>query len=371
MTATSLRVGSFVYATDQGLGILAKSFYDAGVVTNVMVIRHGRHTTHDDWYPAARQVTDLRNPRQRRDMEEFAKSMDTMLFFETPFHWPVIDVCRRARVRTALMPMFECEPQVLPAQPDVFINPSLLDQRYYPSGVFISVPVNYRWRQRTRARVFVHNAGHGGLKNRNGTAELLEALWLCDCLKGATTSAECIIRYQGNLPDTGPRGDFAGKLQWRHGTVDYDTLYEEGDVFVFPEKFNGLSLPLQEARAAGMLVMCGDRFPMNTWLPRHVHNRDDDACPLNDPETYCNPVVSGLDCTCPGPLIPVAGYRKNRIGPPYNEFDEAVFDPRQIAATIDAWYDKDITDYSYQGKLWAEQNSWAKLKPKYMEVLAS
>ena len=28
------------------------------------------------------------------------------------------------------------------------------------------------------------------------------------------------------------------------------------------------------------------------------HNPDNEKCPLNDPETYCNPVVSGLACRC-------------------------------------------------------------------------
>jgi hypothetical protein len=86
--------------------------------------------------------------------------------------------------------------------------------------------------------------------------------------------------------------------------------------------------------------MCGDRFPMSEWLPRE-------------------------------PLIPVAGYRKNRIGPPYHEFSEAVFDPKDIAATIDRWYGRDITEYSASGKAWAESMSWAKLRPRYLEVLES
>ena len=29
-----------------------------------------------------------------------------------------------------------------------------------------------------------------------------------------------------------------------------------------------------------------------------THDSNNSNCPLNDPETYCNPVLSGLDCTC-------------------------------------------------------------------------
>jgi hypothetical protein len=33
-----MKVGSLVYATDSGLGILAKSFYDNGIITRSMVV---------------------------------------------------------------------------------------------------------------------------------------------------------------------------------------------------------------------------------------------------------------------------------------------------------------------------------------------
>jgi glycosyltransferase involved in cell wall biosynthesis len=334
-----MRVGSVVYATDQGLGILAKSFFDNGVVTDVAVIRHGRHPEHENWYPGAPRVGDLRKPQA---LYELCDRVDVMFFFETPFHWPLIDHCRKKGVKTALMPMFECEHSRLPATPDLFINPSHLDQQYYPQGVHIPVPVEYPWKQRTRAEVFVHNSGHGGLKGRNGTAEFVEAARLVKSpakliLRAQESSRQYWaaerLRQANELP-----GGLPGNVEVICRTVPYEELFATGDVFVFPEKFNGLSLPLQEARAAGMLVMCGDRFPMNQWLPRE-------------------------------PLIPVSGYRKNRIGPPYNEFDEAIIEPAAIAAKVDEWYGRDLTEYSLAGRAWAESMSWAALKPKYTATL--
>lgn len=345
-----MRVGTLCYATDSGLGVLAKAFYDHGIVTHPLVVRHAHHPTHDDWYPGAPQ-TPVR-PIDVLTARDLCRSVDVMLFFETPFDWSLIPYCREHGIKTVLMPMYECTPRILPAMPDLFVCPSLLDLRYFPNGgrlaagdsvdevvsVHIPVPVDVPWRKRERARVFVHNAGHGGLKGRNGTRELLEALWLCNCLKG-TGDARFIIRSQKPLPeDVGPRGDLCGRLTWQTGTVPAADLYAEGDVFVFPEKFNGLSLPLQEARAAGMLVMATERFPNNTYLPK-------------------------------GPLIPVAGYRPNRIGAAYTEFKEAVVDPKEIAAKIDDWYDRDISDYSEGGKQWAETMSWGALGPKYRTVL--
>ncbi len=123
-------------------------------------------------------------------------------------------------------------------------------------------------------------------------------------------------------------------------SVHRDELYSTGDVFIFPEKFNGLSLPLQEACAAGMLVMATDRFPMNTWLP-------------NDP------------------LIPIRGERIIQISGRLRAFKEAMIDPKDIAATIDRWYGEDISSFSESGREWAMRNSWQVLGPKYKELLES
>lgn len=359
-----MKVGSLVYATDQGLGILAKSFVDNGIITDPYVVRHSSHHTHDEWYPGAPQ-TSIR-PFDTRKVREWANGMDVLLFLETPFDWMLIPYCRGRQIKTVLMTMHECTPVDRPAEPDLYLCPSALDLREFtatckrclgtgvpdtttlsnarwrtkepcPQHIHLPVPVSVQWRQRTAARVFVHNAGHGSFRDRNGTAKLLEALWLCDCLKGVS-DARFVIRYQGTLPDIGPKGDFSGKLQWRNGTFSYKTLWDEGDVFVFPESFNGLSLPLQEARAAGMLVIATDRFPMNQWLPTP-------------------------------PLIKPRGFSRAKIGGPYMSFDEAQIAPEDIAAKIDEYYDDDIQSYSMDGKLWAEQMSWEKLGPIYRTVL--
>lgn len=338
-----MKVGSFVYATNQGLGILAKSFYDHSIITDVLVISHGTHSNHLDWYEGADILHDLRSPDARQKMQDFCKGMDVMLFFETPFWWPIMSFCQQNGVKVALMPMHECMPEILPCCPDLMICPSELDLRVYPqtrwtcghtNSILIPVPVDTKWRQRERAEVFVHNAGHGGLNARNGTYQLMDAIHL------VRSPAQFVIRAQDAQMATVVADDLRGdeRVTVTSGTFLQEDLWRRGDVFIFPEKFNGLSLPLQEARAAGMLVMCGDRFPMNTWLPRE-------------------------------PLIPVDGYLLSRIGPPYTPFDEAIISPNTIAAKIDEWYGRDITEYSRQGREWARSMSWNVLGPRYTEAL--
>jgi glycosyltransferase involved in cell wall biosynthesis len=359
-----MKVGSLVYATDQGLGILAKSFYDHGIVTDPVVVRHGTHPTHEDWYPKAPVVSSLHESHSLAIMRSVCASVDVMLFFETPFVWELIRYCQSVGTKTALMTMYECTPDPLSCYPDIYLCPSLLDLRefsdrpelvdasvasfqpcYGTQGVvayYTPVPVcsdpscpcthKIQWRQRERAEVFVHNAGHGSFHDRNGTKLVIHA-W--DVLREMSKSIPLIIRSQ--QPGISGKSK-SSNIQFEFGSIPYSDLYTKGDVFLFPERFNGLSLPLQEAYASGMLVMGMDRFPSNEWLP-------------------CEP------------LIPVACYSVTQIGRAYRPFQCAETYPKIVAEHIDSWYGRVIYSFSQRGRQWAEANSWGKVGPRYIDVL--
>lgn len=310
------KVGAVVLATSQGLGFLAKDFYDNGLINKVYIHEHTSRTNHREWY--ARQSI-VSSP------EVLLEECDTIIFFEEVWDWKIIPKAREKGIKTVLMVDYECTRHPLPYYPDVIWSPSLLDQQYYPESVFITVPVpnHIKWKLRSKARLFVHNGGNGGLGGRNGTRELIEAF------KHVKSDARLLIRSQIPIDSNNP------KIEVRIGT--FDDIWSEGDVFIFPEKFNGLSLPLQEAYASGMLVMCGDRFPMNTWLPRE-------------------------------PLIPVKEYKKLKMAV---ELDYAVINSIDIANKIDEWYDRDIESFSLKGKEWGEKNSWKNLKATYKTLFTT
>lgn len=304
--------GSIVFATEQGLGYLAKSFYDNGIIDYIAVQPHSSRVNHYEWYP------DRMLPDSLLDV------CDTLLFFETPHDWKMIVKAREKGIKTILIPMYECTRFPFPYEPDEVWSPSALDHQFYgdKSTKQITIPVDVKWKLREKALVFVHNAGNGGLGGRNGTKELIEAL------KYVKSPIKLIIRSQIPIQDIDdPR------VEVRVGT--FDDIWSEGDVFIFPEKFNGLSLPLQEAFASGMLVMCGNRFPNTEWLPNE-------------------------------PMIPVWDYHKERIAVSFNC---AEFQPQDIAQTIDTWYNKDIKKFSYLGKEWGQKNSWDTLKSFYKKML--
>lgn len=350
-------VGSLCYSCNSGLGILARDFYRHGVFDEMFVVEHSRHPTQWDWYPADTPYCPIRKlDHNSRLLRDWVEKLDVLLCFETPFYWPIVDHAKSQGVKTVMMPMYECSLTRPPATFDEYWCPSMLDfdvfsglRHGHPYPPFVPVPgvygdsvcrltpipVKVKWRQRTEAKVFVHNAGHGGLKGRNGTRELVDALPM------VKSPATFLIRSQSRdewLEEELAKVSSRVDVHYGSGTIRQEDLYSEGDVFIFPEKFNGLSLPLQEARASGMLVMATDRYPINTWLPKE------------------------------GLILP-DDHKKNRIGPPYMEFDEAVIDPRDIAEKIDTWYGRDITAYSQSGKEWAETMSWDVLGPKYKTLL--
>jgi|TARA_B100000085_G_C18525059_1_gene505431 hypothetical protein len=329
------RTGSIVFATKSGLGILAKNLYESKIIDKVFIAGHPKFESHPEWY-------------DRKDVvlseKELIDSVDTLFILEAPlpdpFDWSIVELAQSMGKRVVLMPMYESTPRSHLVFMDKIICPSLLDLEYYEDydSCFIPVPspTDVEWKLRERANVFVHNVGHGGIYSRNGTAEIIKALPLIK-----SQDIKIIIRVQ---PDANPDiaqlldsiSDHRVSIEKRH--VPFKELWSTGDVFLFPEKFNGLSLPLQEAHAAGMLVMAGDRSPVNTWLPKE-------------------------------PLIPVSGYFNTELPWIGIKVRNAIMSPEDIAKTIDQWAGKDISEYSKIGQSWASQNTGDLLREKYLEQL--
>ena len=306
--------GIVCYATEQGLGRQAKSFFDNGLVQEVFVWPHSSYTNHYEWYE-----------NRCKTYDELLDKVTEVWFLETPFDWGFVLRARERGIKTVLFLMYECSN--LQYKPDVLVGGSIMEKIHYGDEVkVINVPVpkEVKWRLREKALVFVHNAGHGGLGGRNGTQELIDAM------KFVESPIKLIIRTQTDkFKCDDPR------VEIRVGDFPYETLFEEGDVFIYPDKFGGSCLPVQEAFASGMMVMASDRMPLNTWLPKQ-------------------------------PLIPIKGYTKERIAE--KTFDSAIVDPKDIAFNIDLFWDMPIEQFSLMGKEWGEQNSWEKLKPEYDSI---
>lgn len=337
------RIGQIVYASEQGLGRLGKSFYDAGIVSEVLIYAHpdGRETRRE-WYPESTSMVHGRDfaTRCRTDVAHFLSKIDVCLFFETPFDWNVLPLCKKHGVKTVLVPMYEWSLLNPPYSFDKVICPSLLDQQYFPGAPFLPIPVEPKfWKPRTKALRFLHNGGGIGSREHKGTRQLIESIPYVQSPISLTIRAQNGAALERILA-ANPAARSDRRVTWEFGERLYETLWDDHDVLIAPEKFNGLSLPLQEGFAAGMMVMTTDRFPMNTWLPK-------------------------------GSLIPVASTQTVQVMGGHNRIEESIVDPVEIARCIDSWHGADIAEFSQAGKDFGERYNWKNLKPFWAREIAS
>lgn len=324
-------VGTICYNTSQGIAHLARDFHYHGVIQRVFVAPHPHYKGDRDRYPEF---------YVKQQTSDFLDGLDILWLFETGLDWDVVKEAVRRGIKIVVMSMYEYSPWPFPVPVSLFLCPSLLDLDIYARNpqhapcLYLPVPVDKPWHLREKALTFVHNAGHGQFEYAKGTPELIAAM------EYVKSPINLLIRGQpddSKIPRLFNRHRGNPRITFSMKNHEESELYETGDVFINAERYNGLSLPLQEAYASGMLVMTTDRYPANTWLPR-------------------------------APLIPVEKYEKCHIA---ITFDRAVISPRTIAARIDAFYKTDISHLSQEGLKWAQEHSWDKIKPLYLQALRS
>ena len=327
-----MRVGTITFDTAQGIANIALAFHKAGLVQRAMVFRHRAYANLDRWPHDVRY--------QPTEVDQFLQGLDALLLVETDLthDWMLSRLAKQRGVKVVLIPMYEYTQFPPPVRPDLVICPSALDYDYWSPTydcVQLPLPVEQSWRLRERALEFVHNAGHGQHDYAKGTVQVIDAL--------QHVQAPIKLRIRAQLDDGKMRRLYEQhrhhpRLEWELD-VPPERLYAVGDVFINTEKFNGCSLPLQEAWASGMCVVTTDRYPANTWLP-------------------------------PEPLIPVKEYVRYRIpGGSGIEFDKAVVDPVDVARVIDGLYGEDISRFSLAGRDYAAAHSWETLKPRYTRAI--
>lgn len=105
---------------------------------------------------------------------------------------------------------------------------------------------------------FVHVTG-SAMADRNGTKALLAA-----CAHVEVPCDVIIVGQQQHFGDQASIGNvFVQRVPRVDCWCDWITL---GDVLVMPRKYGWLSLPMYESAAAGMPIVCMDRFPEREWF---------------------------------------------------------------------------------------------------------
>src|SRR4029077_10533660 len=182
---------------------------------------------------------------------------------------------------------------------------------------------------RTQARKFVFINGTGD-RGRNSLHVLLEAIPL------VKSPVEFLIRSQVPIP---PISDTRVSVQMEE--VDYEDLWKEGDIYLHLHRWDGLSLPINEAMAAGMPIIAPNFYPHNEFLPKKL------LFPIES---------TGRECLLEG----------------LREIDVHVISSSTVAQKIDEvalMQEHEIASLSQAVNQLADERSWSRLRPKFIETL--
>ena len=328
MINKKIRWGLVARLDDGGLGSLSLDFYKYLEPTKVLGI-NGSYENHPNKFPNC-IVAEMGIPTLAQ-IDEFLKDLDLILTFESPYNWNLISEAKKRGIKSVIIPNYEWTTNIPPVEPDLWLCPSKLDLKIFKdegrNAEYLPIPTDRTkipFRLRTKAKTFVFNNGHGGSIGRNSAREMIEAI------SRVKSDVKFIVRSQVQINNM--LND--GKTTFQFGENKKEGLWNEGDVFVFPHKFDGLSLPIQEAMAAGMPIITTDFFPHNEYLPKKFLFAPDDV-------------------------------GRAKLCEECREIEMCYIYPRLLAEKIDEVAGMDITETSLEMNRLAEEQSWNKMLPKY------
>jgi len=264
---------------------------------------------------------------------DYFADCDIVLSFETFYNDHAVERLKKARpnIQFVLQPNYE---QRDGFGATAYAVPTVWNYPYWKEPkAYLPLPIDrerLKFKLRTRAKTFVHNGGMQTADDRNGTLKVLRAM------EFVKSDIELIVRFQ-QFPEK-LYNEFSGllksdtRIQYDDTKYpDYWSIWEQGDVFVYPRAYAGLSLPVNEAMSCGLPVLMTDMNPQNEYLPKEL-------------------------------LIPVTRKYPLKM---FRVIEACEVDPRVIAEKIDALAGMDITKLSNQMNHVASAWSWETMLPKY------
>ena len=322
------KIGIVARCDRTGLAVQAHTFWkNLYQISEVMVVLSGQRD-NPLIYPKGKICE--RGMPGLEEIDKFLGKIDVLIAFETPYNWNLFSRAKKKGIKTVLIPNYEWSAEFPPVEPDLYLCLSKLDYDLMPENKkYLPMPIDRnesQFKLRKKAQTFVFNNGNGGTNKRNGIDEFLEAIPL------VKANVNFLIRSQVPIKEINDK-----RVKVELGSIPHEELFKQGDVFVFPHKFDGLSLPIQEALSAGMPVLTTDFYPHNTYLPKEW-------------------------------LFKPASFRKARMGPETREIDVALITPSAIARKIEQWAGKDITKESKMADKIAETFDWDILRDKFTKL---
>lgn len=256
-----MRIGLLARADDGGLGTMTWEFARHMRPARALVVDLGaqgrgplrleRFTDHCDEVGVCNSYPML----DVSAIQWLLRDIDVLYSAET-WYWPAVQtMAAEAGVKTVLHSMPELHNSGLIA--DQIWVPTLWEIDRVPGAVHVPVPValdRFPMTDSTSAKRFLHVAA-SAFHDRNGT----ETVWAA---AGSIKSpVDLIVRGAPEIH----RATGNARIINEGGTGSYWEMTEGADVLVYPRRYAGLSLPMQEAMARGMPLIVTDLSPQNAW----------------------------------------------------------------------------------------------------------
>lgn len=260
-------------------------------------------------------------------VEEFVKSVDVVIFAETPYYNNLTELCKLHYKRIVCIPMQEWLPEDLsgwPSDVDLFICPNEYSYLQFKNKLpcaYFPWPVDterFEYKERDTCRNFLFLNGHGGYQGRKGAEVIRQLLNLWP-------EIPLIIHSQS--------GDHF-PLQRVKGDCEYSKeLYAQGDILICPHSMDGLCLQPMEAMASGIPVILTDGKPWNEL-----------------------PALSYIK----------AGQSIRRVRRNVDWWTPSAVD---LATLCKSWFNRPLTDKSESARAWAMERSWPKMAPALTKLI--
>lgn len=336
-----MRLGLLARSENRGLGLQSWEFFRHLPVTKTLVVDMGElsrgfPTFHERYGDSTSVVSYQDGGLDEAATRHWLRDLDVVFTVETLYDPRFHTWANDAGVATVIQlnPEF-IKPDVF--EPTVWWAPTTwrLDS-IGVEAVHVPVPVALdRFTEVTPAsdegplRV-LHVVGHRATADRNGTQLVHQAL------RYARKAVDLrVITQDDRLIPFRQRPPHQTKVVF-NGVKDYWELYRDANVLLLPRRYGGLSLVVQEAAAAGLALVLTDCSPNETWPSVRV------------------PARQRGGVKAPGGLVPAYEAR-----------------PQAIAAILEQFTDDRelVRERQRAARAWAEQNSWDRLRPLYLQEL--
>jgi glycosyltransferase involved in cell wall biosynthesis len=321
------RIGLVGYRSQSGLGELNRQLEYYLPITSRLIIPHGKFP----YEPLTLAPNEILHDKRSNTLEKFVRSVDIILFCETPYDKKLVAIANAYGKRIVCIPMLEWTPVRggWIRDVDLFICPTAvcyhnLIKDNLPCEHF-SWPIDtyrFKFKQRKTCDRFLFLNGNGGFKNRKGFDVVKQALELWP---------EFPLNVRSQKSIDWPKTD---NLDILSPEKNNGNLYNEGDVLIVPHSVDGLGLEVLEALASGMPVIATNGEPWNEFQ---------------------------LLDTIPSELTPMKF--SHRVIPGYK------LCPEDLVAKCKEWVGKDITQSSIEARDYAEEKSMELYAPELLKLV--